>query len=69
MPLYKHYKTGNLYEFKAVVHAEKDGTDLVVYSSVASGRLWARPAEEFFGQVRVSDSEAVRRFAPVLPPK
>lgn len=60
----QHYK-GGIYEVISdnATHSETE-ENLVVYKSVATGRVWVRPAEMFFGDV-VVDGKQVPRFKEV----
>lgn len=66
---YKHYKGGE-YTVLATATHEKTGEKLVIYQSQSDFHAWARPLEEFLGEVEV-DGAAVRRFTPTSarPPK
>lgn len=46
--IWKHEKTGGLYQILA--HAKHEATleQLVVYQNCATLEIWARPAKEFF---------------------
>jgi hypothetical protein len=58
--LYRHYK-GDLYVvIGGAIHTETEES-LVVYRHQDSGKVWARPAEMFFGTVDV-DGTVVPRF-------
>lgn len=47
----RHFK-GGLYEVVTVAKLESDPTvQLVIYKSLESGLVWARPWEDFFGTV------------------
>ena len=45
--LWRHVKTGGVYEFVCLARRESDGVLLVVYRGVAAGDTWARPSLEF----------------------
>ena len=45
--LYRHKKTGGVYEVICKGARESDGELLVVYSNTTSGERWIRPATEF----------------------
>lgn len=62
--VFKHYKTGNLYEYVGEAkHSENLGT-LVLYKSMKTGELWARPWPIFFEKV-MKDGVEVPRFEEV----
>lgn len=46
--LYRHKKTGTLYRILIEATNESDLTALIVYISLVNGKIWARPAAEFF---------------------
>ena len=49
--LYRHYK-GGLYIVEGVArHTENTGEDLVIYESLDTHRLWARPASMWYDKV------------------
>lgn len=58
--VYKHYK-GGIYRFIAVATHSETGEDLVIYESLQSHDLYARPRSMFEGQVEVN-GEKVPRF-------
>lgn len=60
---YEHYKGGR-YEYVCEAFLESDGTPLVVYRSVSTGAMYARPRSEFFEQVPVGD-RLVPRFRQI----
>ena len=45
--LYRHEKTGGVYEVICNATAEATGELLVVYRNIETGARWARPAAEF----------------------
>lgn len=45
--LYRHEKTGGVYEVICNANAEATGELLVIYRNTETGERWARPAEEF----------------------
>lgn len=45
--LYKHKKTGVIYEFMLLARREADGADCAVYRSTATNTVWVRPLSEF----------------------
>lgn len=45
--LYKHLKSGGIYEVICNAHHESTGELMVVYRNMASGEIWVRPAVEF----------------------
>jgi hypothetical protein len=65
MKIYRHYKTKTLYEHIGQATHSETNEELVIYQSVTTGRMWARPAEMFFGEVEV-DGKMVKRFEKVL---
>ncbi len=47
--MYKHIKSGGLYEIIAEdATLEADFTTVVVYQNVETGAIWVRPVGEFF---------------------
>jgi len=45
--LWRHVKTGGIYESLMVALRESDRAPLIVYRNVETGQVWARPATEF----------------------
>ncbi|MBS0193221.1 MAG: DUF1653 domain-containing protein [Proteobacteria bacterium] len=45
--LYRHVKTGGIYEVLCNATVEKDGTLAIVYKNAKTGERWIRPADEF----------------------
>lgn len=45
--LYRHEKTGGVYQVICNAQLEKTGEPVIVYSNVATGEVWVRPAAEF----------------------
>lgn len=45
--LYRHEKTGGVYQVVCNAKLETTGEPMVVYSNVATGERWVRTAEEF----------------------
>lgn len=57
--LYRHRKTGGLYEVVSIATMEATMTIAVVYRSRADGRQWVRPLDEFCdGRFAYSDDKA-----------
>jgi hypothetical protein len=56
MEVYRHVKTGGLYEFVACGLMEATHISVVTYRSLADGRVWVRPVVEFFDGRFVLDS-------------
>lgn len=52
LKIYQHYK-GGWYRLICCANLEADGgqTQMAVYQSLETGKVWVRPASEFFGQV------------------
>jgi hypothetical protein len=50
--IYRNIKTGGNYLFVMNATCESDGTAIVVYQSVDNGKVWTRPAAEFFDTER-----------------
>jgi hypothetical protein len=48
MNTYIHLKTSRPYKIITKARNELDGKELVIYQSIEDGRVWARPASEFF---------------------
>lgn len=46
--LYRHIKTGGIYEFIADAEMESNLEDVVVYQSVEHKTVWVRPSSEFY---------------------
>ncbi len=62
--IYKHSKTGNLYEVLAVAKHSETLEDLVVYMSLydkPNSKTWVRPLEMFLDVVEI-DGKKVPRF-------
>jgi hypothetical protein len=59
--IYRHYKGGRYVLIGTATHTRTEES-LVVYRSIdREGKLWARPHDEFFGDVIV-DGKSVHRF-------
>lgn len=50
--VYVHLKTGGLYVVLSDAELEADLSRVVVYKSLKDGRVWVRPASEFYDQER-----------------
>ena len=48
MPVYRHIKTGGLYRVLRHGRIEADLRAVVIYESLADGRVWVRPTDEFY---------------------
>jgi len=49
LPRYQHIKRGGTYEVMSVCEDENNrGTELVVYRGEEDGKIWSRPASQFF---------------------
>jgi len=48
MKLFRHKKTGGIYEIIAEGHIEATLEKAVVYKSQSDGEIWIRPKAEFF---------------------
>lgn len=60
--VYRHIKTGGLYQIICHGLMEADNTLCVVYCSVADGLIWIRPKAEFFdGRFELVEDESVYR--------
>lgn len=46
--IWRHKKTGGFYELIADAEHSEDLSLMVVYRSVTTGRVWVRPASEFY---------------------
>lgn len=46
--LYRHLKTGGIYEFITDAEMESNLEDVVVYRSVEHKSVWVRPSSEFY---------------------
>jgi hypothetical protein len=64
---YVNVESGGLYDVKQIATLEADGANrLVVYRSVATGHVWARPESEFFAKfVEVIAIETVKETSHV----
>lgn len=51
---YRHKKRGTVYELLPItdVWIEATETPAVVYQDIETGRVWVRPADEFFDEAR-----------------
>lgn len=60
--LYRHYK-GGFYRFQFEARMEADQQRVIVYQAMATGDVWVRPREDFFGTVHdeALGGAAVRR--------
>lgn len=45
--LYRHNKTGGVYEAICNAHMEETGDLMVVYRNIETGERWIRPAAQF----------------------
>lgn len=68
--LYRHTKSGKLYEFVTIAEHTETHEKLVVYKDFAKTeqdvcRMWARPDIQFFGYVKTDDGELVHRFTKI----
>jgi hypothetical protein len=61
--LYRHAKTGHIYQIIDVARHTETGEILVIYRRREKAGTWARPAEKFNGQVVVR-GRTTRRFLP-----
>jgi hypothetical protein len=59
--VWRHYR-GGLYTVLLAALDEGTGEPLVVYVAHATGRVWARKACEWQGQVVLPDGRTARRF-------
>lgn len=50
--VYQHIKTGGLYVILAHAEYEANLAHVVVYKSLKDGRIWVRPASEFYDDTR-----------------
>lgn len=57
---YEHYK-GNRYDYLGMAIQHADSAIMAIYRSTDTGTRYARPHEEFFGDVLV-DGQEIRRF-------
>ena len=60
---YEHFKTKNIYLFLFFAKHSETQEELVVYQSMKTGKVWARPRAMFFGYSKDHDAE-YRRFNP-----
>lgn len=61
--VYQHIKTGGLYVVVTDAELEANLSSVVVYKSLADGRVWVRPASEFYDETRFRN---LPRFGIVL---
>jgi hypothetical protein len=61
---FMHYKSG-VYEWLMEATLEADETLMVVYRQQATGRVFVRPASEFYGTTHTPNSP-VPRFAKIV---
>ncbi len=65
MPIYRHYKTGGIYELVAEGLLESSPTtQVVIYRNIETRQVWVRDRDEFFGKT-VQDNNLVPRFVRV----
>lgn len=62
MTIYKHYK-GGLYTFVCIASHSETDEQLVIYKN-EEGRVFARPYEMFFDQVK-AEGKSVPRFEEI----
>jgi len=62
--LYRHYK-GGLYRLLMDATDEATMTQVVIYRSEETGRVWVRPRASWLDHWDTSDGTRVRRFEPV----
>lgn len=55
----QHYK-GGMYEVLDLARHSESLEELVIYRSLSTGELWARPKAMFYGKVVVDGKEASR---------
>lgn len=66
MEIYKHFKTGNLYELLHIGKHSETQEEVVVYRSMKTGEVWVRPRKMFFEVVTDPDGrQPVPRFKKV----
>jgi hypothetical protein len=63
--IYKHYKTGGLYELICEAKHSETLEELVVYKNIKTGETWVRPKWMFFSVIPVGPEGEVRRFQEV----
>ena len=63
MVRYRHYK-GGIYELLCEATLEADPTVTMNVYKATDGRIWTRPASEFFELIEL-DGAKVPRFAPI----
>ena len=63
MVRYRHYK-GGIYELVCEATLEADPTVTMNVYKATDGRIWTRPAAEFFELIEL-DGAKVPRFAPI----
>lgn len=64
--LYRHFK-GNYYLVEKIAKKEEDGSDVIIYTSVATGETFVRPYNDFFTDVSEREDNVthqVHRFEP-----
>lgn len=59
--IYRHYK-GNEYRLIDEARSTSDESDIIIYQSLADNKVWARPKDEFIGEVEL-DGKKEARFA------
>lgn len=67
MVLYKHNRSGKIYELVAQAAHTEDKSSLIVYTDFSKSdkdivRVWARPSEMFFEYVTMENGEEKPRF-------
>jgi hypothetical protein len=63
--VYVHMKTGGLYVVLTDAELETDLSRVVVYKSLKDGRIWVRPASEFYDPERFGNLPRADCVAPV----
>lgn len=59
--IYQHYKGGKYKVLMVAQHTENPNEELVIYESLETGKIWARPIQIFCSGIIIED-EVLKRF-------
>lgn len=67
--IYRHYKGGLYRIISTDCRYEKTGETFVIYESLKDKQRWARPLDEFIGEVLHPEGVKVMRYVPQVVDK